>query len=79
MHKGSVRNKEHVTRKLISLKSNVLFLSAAIVYCATFFLCLETSVSEERIVVAKLAELSNTTDTDISNMANILFLIATQE
>jgi len=79
MHKDSVRkNREHVTRKLISLKSNVLFLSAAIVYCATFFLCLETSVSEERILVAKLAELSNTADTDISNMANILFLIATQ-
>ncbi|XP_071577123.1 cyclin N-terminal domain-containing protein 1 isoform X2 [Temnothorax nylanderi] len=74
-----VLNAEHVTRKLISLKSNILFLSAAIVYCATFFLCLDTNASEEQVVVTKLAELSNTTDTDIFNMANMLLLIATQD
>ncbi|XP_011864626.1 PREDICTED: cyclin N-terminal domain-containing protein 1-like [Vollenhovia emeryi] len=70
---------EHVTRKLMSLKSNVLFLSAAIVYCATFFLCLDTNVLEEQVVVAKLAQLSNTTDTDIFRMADVLLSIATQE
>lgn len=78
MHKDVV-NAEHVARKLMSLKSNILFLSAAIVYCATFFLCLDTNASEEQVVVAKLAELSNTMDADIFNMANMLLLIVTQE
>ncbi|KYN06250.1 Cyclin N-terminal domain-containing protein 1, partial [Cyphomyrmex costatus] len=78
MHKDTV-NAECVARKLISLKSNVLYLSAAIVYCTTFFLCLDTNTTEEQIFVAKLAELSHTTDTDICNMANILLSIATQE
>ncbi|XP_024870312.1 uncharacterized protein LOC112453665 [Temnothorax curvispinosus] len=73
-----VLNEERVAIKLISLKSNILFLSAAVVYCATFFLCLDTNASEEQVVVTKLAELSNTTDTDIFNMANMLLLIATQ-
>lgn len=81
VHKGVLNAKQVArnARKLISLKSNILFLSAAIVYCATFFLCLDTNASEERVIVAKLAELSNTTDADIFNMANILLSIATQE
>lgn len=78
MHKD-VLNTEHVARELMSLKSNILFLSAAIVYCTTFFLCLDINALEEQVIIAKLAELSNTTDTDIFNMANMLLLIATQE
>jgi len=78
MHKNVV-NAEHVVRKLITLKSNVLFLSAAIVYCTTSFLCLDTNASEEQVIVTKLAELSNTTNTDIFNMANMLFSVVTQE
>ncbi|XP_011686330.1 PREDICTED: uncharacterized protein LOC105449037 isoform X2 [Wasmannia auropunctata] len=77
MHKDV--NTEHVAEKLISLKSNILFLSAAIVYCTMFFLCLDTNISEEQIIITKLAELSNTTNIDISNMANTLLSIATQE
>ncbi|KAL6261326.1 hypothetical protein P5V15_008846 [Pogonomyrmex californicus] len=73
------RNTEYVTRKLMSLKSNMLFLSAAIVFCATFFLCLDTNALEERVILTKLAELSDTMDTDIFNMASTLLLIATQE
>jgi len=78
MHKDTV-NTEYVARKLISLKSNILYLSAAIVYCTTFFLCLDTNALGEQIIVAKLAELSDTTDIDIFNMANMLLSIATQE
>ncbi|XP_070518572.1 cyclin N-terminal domain-containing protein 1 isoform X2 [Cardiocondyla obscurior] len=70
---------EHRAKQMISLKSNLLFLSAAIVYCTTFFLCLDTNVSEEQLLITKLAELSSTTNKDISNMANTLLLIATQE
>ncbi|KYQ56690.1 Cyclin N-terminal domain-containing protein 1, partial [Trachymyrmex zeteki] len=46
IHKDTI-NAEYVARKLISLKSNVLYLSAAIIYCTTFFLCLDTNASEE--------------------------------
>lgn len=74
-----VLNAEHMAKKLTSLKSNILFLSAAIVYCTMYFFCLDTNVSEEQVIIAKLAELSSTRDTDIFNMANVLLLIATQE
>ncbi|RLU16876.1 hypothetical protein DMN91_010945 [Ooceraea biroi] len=71
-------NIEYAMKKVMLLKSNVLFLSAVVVLCTTLFL--KTNVSKDRgIMVAKLAELSNTKDTDIFGMANILLLIATQE
>jgi len=78
IHKDVVDTRR-VARELMSLKSNILFVSAAIVYCTTFFLCLDTNALEEQVIIAKLAELSNSTDTDIFNMANMLLLIAMQE
>ncbi|XP_036149428.1 uncharacterized protein LOC105833201 isoform X2 [Monomorium pharaonis] len=78
MHKD-VGDTEYLSKKLMSLKSNILFLSAAIVYCTTLFLCLDSNASKERVIIAKLAELSNTMDTDIFNMANMLLFIATQD
>lgn len=72
-------NTELAEKNLISLKSNVLFVSAAVVLCTTFFLCLNTGTVESKIIAEKLAELTDIKDTDLWNMANILLLMAIDE
>lgn len=60
-------------QKLKILKSNALLLSAAIVLCAGYILYPKVSYTRLRIIVAKLAELANTMDSDIMIMANKLY------
>ncbi|KAM0729032.1 hypothetical protein ACS0PU_004386 [Formica fusca] len=60
-------------QKLKILKSNALLLSAAIVLCAGYILYPKVSYTRLRIIVAKLAELANTMDSDIMIMANMLY------
>lgn len=70
-------NTKLMKKKLMLLKSNMLFLSTAIVVCTTFFL--STEINASKALTVKLARLSNTIDTDIWKMANILFLMSVQE
>lgn len=61
-------------KEQIFLKSNILFLCAAVVACSTFFY----DKNELESVVEILAEKSLSSRTDIMTMANILFEIATR-
>ncbi|XP_070157954.1 cyclin N-terminal domain-containing protein 1 [Polyergus mexicanus] len=62
-------------QKLRILKSNTLLLSAATVLCAGYILYPYPAVrnSRLRLIVANLARLANTTDSDVMVMANMLY------
>lgn len=61
--------------RLRILKSNTLFLSAAIVLCTRYILYPSISDTTDKNIVVNLAKLANATDTDVIIMANILFQI----
>ncbi|XP_012217120.1 cyclin N-terminal domain-containing protein 1-like [Linepithema humile] len=66
-------------QKLISLKSNMVFLSAAIVLCTMYFVCLDTDILNKKVFIVKLSELSGTNISDIINMSNVLLCTAIQQ
>lgn len=69
-------SEEEKELELRILKSNSLFLSAAIVLCATlYFISSDTSIITEKIIAAHLAELAHAAANEITVMANTLFQI----
>ncbi|KMQ89737.1 cyclin n-terminal domain-containing protein 1-like isoform x2 protein [Lasius niger] len=76
VRKNSQMSEEEKELELRILKSNSLFLSAAIVLCATlYFISSDTSIITEKIIAANLAELADAAANEITVMANTLFQI----
>ncbi|EFN66313.1 hypothetical protein EAG_06286 [Camponotus floridanus] len=71
---ASMCNQEKELRLRV-LKSNTLFLSAAIVLCARYILYPNISDTTDKIIVVNLAKLVNARNIDVIVMANILFQI----
>ncbi|XP_015188477.1 PREDICTED: cyclin N-terminal domain-containing protein 1-like isoform X1 [Polistes dominula] len=74
---GRISKSEVNKRNLMALKTNSLFLGGCIILCATFFLYFDNNIAKG--IAAKLADLVDTTYTDIWDVANILLILAIQE
>lgn len=74
---GRISKTEVDKRNLMALKTNSLFLGGCIILCATFFLYFDNNIAKG--IANKLADLVNTTYTDIWDVANILLVLAIQE
>ncbi|XP_076300786.1 cyclin N-terminal domain-containing protein 1 [Lasioglossum baleicum] len=74
---GRIAKTDHEKRNLMSLESNVLFLGASIVLCATFFVYVEAETA--KITASKISELVDIESDNIWDMANILLVLAIQE
>ncbi|XP_046817456.1 uncharacterized protein LOC124423601 isoform X1 [Vespa crabro] len=74
---GRISKSEVDKRNLMALKTNSLFLGGCIILCATFFLYFDNNIAKG--IATKLADLVDTTYTDIWDVANILLVLAIQE
>ncbi|XP_029178854.1 cyclin N-terminal domain-containing protein 1-like isoform X2 [Nylanderia fulva] len=78
LRQNILMSEEEKDLKLRILKSNTLFLSAAIVLCTTYFInsgISDSDIITKKIMADKLAELTDTNSTGITVMSNILFQI----
>ncbi|KAK2585374.1 hypothetical protein KPH14_010049 [Odynerus spinipes] len=74
---GRISKSEIDKKNLMALKTNSLFLGGCVILCATLFLYWDNDIAKG--IATKIADLVDTTYTDVWDVANILLILAIQK